>query len=104
EFLGAFALAPGEEETMLKRPATAAAAIVLIAVLVLTVTIAATASPSKRSPHAATLIVGGIHVGSVKDAGYNQAQHDGLVYMQKHVTGIKLIDASNIPEAPQRES
>jgi basic membrane lipoprotein Med (substrate-binding protein (PBP1-ABC) superfamily) len=87
---------------MLKRPATAVVAV--LAPLLLTATVAATASPSKRSATAATLIVGGIHLGSVKDAGYNQAQHDGLVYMQKHVPGVKLIEASNIPEGPQVET
>ena len=89
---------------MLRRPATVISAVVLIGAIVLTATVVATASPSKRSAHAATLVVGGIHVGSVKDAGYNQAQHDGLVYMQKHVSGIKLIEASNIPEGPQVET
>ncbi len=52
----------------------------------------------------ATLIVGGIHVGSVKDAGYNQAQHDGLMYLKKHVAGVKVIEASNVPEGPQVET
>ena len=89
---------------MLKRPATAVVVTIMIAALVLTATVVATASPAKRSTHAATLVVGGIHLGSVKDAGYNQAQHDGLVYMQKHVAGVKLIEASNIPEAPQVET
>jgi basic membrane lipoprotein Med (substrate-binding protein (PBP1-ABC) superfamily) len=89
---------------MLKRPAIAVVVVLVTAVLVLTATIVATASPSKKSGHAATLIVGGIHLGSVKDAGYNQAQHDGLVYMQKHVPGVKLIEASNIPESPQVET
>lgn len=61
-------------------------------------------SSAHAAKHATTLIVGGIHVGSVKDAGYNQAQHDGLVYMKKHLHGVKLIEASNIPESPQVET
>ena len=67
----------------------------------LTALVASTAGGSSRSSE---LIVGGIHVGSVTDAGYNQAQHDGLVYLQKHVSGIKLIEASNVPEGPQVET
>jgi basic membrane lipoprotein Med (substrate-binding protein (PBP1-ABC) superfamily) len=47
------------------------------------------------------LIVGGVHVGSVTDAGYNQAQHMGLVYLKNHLSGVKVIEASNIPEGPQ---
>jgi basic membrane protein A len=89
---------------MVKRRAAALVAVLVIATVVLAASVIATASPSKRSAHAATLIVGGIHIGSVKDAGYNQAQHDGLVYMQKHVPEIKLIEASNIPEGPQVET
>lgn len=61
------------------------------------------ASSAPAAPKA-TLIVGGIHVGSVKDAGYNQAQHDGLMYMQKRLAGVKVIEASNVPEGPQVET
>jgi basic membrane lipoprotein Med (substrate-binding protein (PBP1-ABC) superfamily) len=49
------------------------------------------------------LVVGAIHVGSIKDAGYNEAQHDGLVAMQKKVPGIKVLEAENIPEGPDSE-
>ena len=63
------------------------------------------ASFASATPRATpTLIVGGIHVGSVTDAGYNQAQHDGLVYLKNHVKGVKLLEASNIPESPQVET
>jgi basic membrane protein A and related proteins len=46
------------------------------------------------------ITVGAIHVGSITDAGYNQAEHAGLVYMTQHVSGVKLIEASNVPEDP----
>jgi len=36
------------------------------------------------------LIVGAIHVGSIHDASYNQAEHDGLVSMTKSVVSLKL--------------
>jgi basic membrane lipoprotein Med (substrate-binding protein (PBP1-ABC) superfamily) len=63
-------------------------------------------SPASSAPAAprATLIVGGIHVGSVKDAGYNEAQHDGLMYLKSHVAGVEVIEASNVPEGPQVET
>src|SRR5579859_548416 len=59
---------------------------------------------SPSASRANTLIVGGIHVGSVKDAGYNEAQHDGLMYLQAHVPGVKVIEAENIAEGPGVES
>lgn len=46
------------------------------------------------------LIVGAVHVGSVDDAGYNQAQHEGLMEMKDAVEGLKVIEAENIPEGP----
>jgi basic membrane protein A and related proteins len=49
------------------------------------------------------LIVGALHVGSIQDAGYNQAQHDGLVYLEDNVPGIKLIEASNVSEGPDSQ-
>jgi basic membrane protein A len=50
-----------------------------------------------------TLTVGALHVGSVKDNGYNQAMHEGLVEMTKNVKGIKLIEAENVPESADAE-
>jgi basic membrane protein A len=76
-------------------------AVLLAAAALVAAVVAGTASASSKPSE---LVVGGIHVGSVTDAGYNQAQHDGLVYLQKHVPGIKLIEASNVPEGPQVET
>ncbi len=50
------------------------------------------------------LTIGAIHVGSIHDAGYNQAEHDGLVAMTKTVPGIKLLEAENVPEGPGVET
>jgi basic membrane protein A len=86
------------------RAAAIVAVLAAVAAAVAVSTASSAASPSRSAGVNATLVVGGIHVGSVKDAGYNEAQHDGLVYMQKHVPGIKLVEASNIPEGPQVES
>lgn len=46
------------------------------------------------------LIVGAIHVGSIKDAGYNQMHHEALLEMTQKVKGVKLIEAENVPEGP----
>jgi basic membrane lipoprotein Med (substrate-binding protein (PBP1-ABC) superfamily) len=71
----------------------------LVATLVL-VACGGTTSPSNSLKPQTKLIVGAIHVGSVKDAGYNQAQHDGIMAMQKAIPGVKVIEAENVPEGP----
>jgi basic membrane protein A and related proteins len=55
------------------------------------------------SATAPKLIVGALHVGSVHDLGYNQAMHEGLLEMQKNISGIKLIEAENVPESADAE-
>jgi basic membrane protein A and related proteins len=79
------------------------AAVLSLAAVALVVAVLGSSASAPAAPQA-TLVVGGIHVGSVKDAGYNQAQHDGLMYMKKHVAGVKVIEASNVPEGPQVET
>jgi basic membrane lipoprotein Med (substrate-binding protein (PBP1-ABC) superfamily) len=49
------------------------------------------------------LIVAGVHVGSINDAGYNEAQHDGLTYLKEHLDGVEVIEAENVPEGPDVE-
>jgi basic membrane lipoprotein Med (substrate-binding protein (PBP1-ABC) superfamily) len=56
-----------------------------------------------QSSSGTQLIVGALHVGSIHDLGYNEAMHDGLVEMEKNVSGIKLIEAENIPESADAE-
>jgi len=65
-----------------------------------TPTVTVTATPTTVPT---VLTVGAIHVGSIKDAGYNQAQHEGLVAMTQKVPGIKLLEAENVPEGPDVE-
>lgn len=49
------------------------------------------------------LVVGALHVGSITDAGYNQAQHEGLVAMTEAIPNVKLIEAENVPESADAE-
>jgi basic membrane protein A and related proteins len=67
-----------------------------------TVVAAACGGAAQTTPAAGPtkLIVGALHVGSVKDAGYNEAQHSGLMKMTSKVPGIKLLEAENVPEGP----
>jgi basic membrane protein A and related proteins len=53
--------------------------------------------------HQTSLIVGALHVGSINDAGYNQAMHDGLIDMQQNVPGIQLLEAEQVPETADAE-
>ena len=83
-----------------RRRGRAALAIAFIGIVAL---IAGACSSSNKTSGGSTktkLTVAGIHVGSVTDAGYNQAQHDGLMYLKDHVAGVKVIEAENIPEGP----
>ena len=68
-----------------------------------TPTATSSAATQTASPAAIRLVVGAIHVGSIKDAGYNQAEHDALAYMAQQVPGIKLLEAENVPEGPDVE-
>ncbi len=58
---------------------------------------------SGSSTGAAQLVVGALHVGSIHDLGYNQAMHEGLEEMKKNISGIKVIEAENVPESADAE-
>jgi len=66
------------------------------------------ATPAAEAPADAAaagekIIVGALHVGSMADAGYNQAQHAGLVAMSETLPNVELIEAENIPENADSE-
>ena len=48
-------------------------------------------------------IVGVLHVGSMTDAGYNQAHHDGIAEMQKNLPNVKVVEVENVPESADAE-
>jgi basic membrane lipoprotein Med (substrate-binding protein (PBP1-ABC) superfamily) len=48
-------------------------------------------------------VVGALHVGSIHDLGYNQAMHEGLEEMKKNISGVKVIEAENVPESADAE-
>lgn len=66
------------------------------------------AAPAPASSDAADsaepkLIIGALHVGSVSDAGYNQAHHDGLLAMTSELPNVELKEAENVPESADAE-
>ncbi len=87
----------------------------LAAVLLAVLLIAACAAPAAPAAPAASsaaegtatagekVIVGALHVGAINDAGYNQAQHDGLAAMAKALPNVQLIEAENVPESADAE-
>lgn len=49
------------------------------------------------------LIVGALYVGSVQDAGFNQAMHEGIMEIKDNIPCVEIIEAENIPEGPDAE-
>jgi basic membrane lipoprotein Med (substrate-binding protein (PBP1-ABC) superfamily) len=51
----------------------------------------------------ARLKVGILHIGSVTDAGYNQAHAEGIQEMKKNLPGVEVIQVENVPEGADAE-
>jgi basic membrane protein A len=58
---------------------------------------------TEAPPEEPCLIVGTIYVGTVDDAGYNRAQHDGMLAMQEAIPCIEILEAENVPEGADAE-
>ena len=71
--------------------------LVFLVVFCLVVAAMATVSAAPK------LIVGILHVGSVADAGYNQAHYDGIQAMKENLPNVEVIEAENIPEGAEAE-
>jgi basic membrane protein A len=49
------------------------------------------------------LKVGILHIGSINDAGYNQAHAEGVQIMKKNLPEVELIEVENVPEGADAE-
>jgi len=49
------------------------------------------------------LKVGILHIGSIADAGYNQAHAEGVQVMKKNLPGVEVIEVENVPEGADAE-
>ena len=49
------------------------------------------------------LKVGILHIGSIADAGYNQAHAEGAQVMKKNLPNVELIEVENVPEGADAE-
>jgi basic membrane lipoprotein Med (substrate-binding protein (PBP1-ABC) superfamily) len=75
----------------------------LLTVVAITALLLVGCGTSSSSTGAPQFIVGALHVGSIHDLGYNQAMHEGLEEMKKNISGIKVIEAENVPESADAE-
>jgi basic membrane protein A and related proteins len=79
---------------------------IMVRIRVLAAACAALAALLAGGPMAAQdkpLTVGAIYVGSVNDYGYNRAMKDGLEEMKRNISGLKLIEAENVPETAEAQ-
>ena len=49
------------------------------------------------------LIVGILHIGSITDAGYNQAHAEGVQIMKRNLPEVEIIEVENVPEGADAE-
>jgi basic membrane protein A and related proteins len=54
-------------------------------------------------PAGPCLTIGAIYVGSVNDAGFNQAMHDSLLEVKQNLDCVEILEAENVYEGPQAE-
>ena len=47
--------------------------------------------------------VGALHVGAINDAGYNQAQHEGLMKLKEAMPNVEVLEVENVPESADAE-
>lgn len=62
-------------------------------------TVAPTTAPAVAAEPC--LIIGALYVGSVTDAGFNQALHESLLDVKENIPCVSFIEAENIPEGPE---
>jgi basic membrane protein A len=55
------------------------------------------------APAQSKLKVGILHIGSIADAGYNQAHAEGVQVMKKNLPNVEIIEVENVPEGADAE-
>src|SRR6185503_10175070 len=55
------------------------------------------------APSQGKLTVGILHIGSITDAGYNQAHAEGIQVMNKNLPEVEVIEVENVPEGADAE-
>ena len=67
------------------------------------IALVALAPGREAAAQAPKLKVGILHVGSVNDAGYNQAHAEGVQVMKRNLPEVEVIEVENVPEGPDAE-
>ena len=57
--------------------------------------------PTEAAP---CLIIGALYIGSINDAGYNQAMHDSLMEVKNNIPCVDILEAENVYEGPAAET
>jgi basic membrane protein A len=73
--------------------------LILLTGLVVAIVLSLTGTPSAQPK----LKVGILHIGSIADAGYNQAHAEGAQVMKKNLPNVELIEVENVPEGADAE-
>jgi len=96
---GCPAVKKGEEKMDRKRSSKGFALLALLSCLVMVIVFnfAGAASAQRK------LKVGILHIGSIADAGYNQAHAEGVQIMKKNLPNVELIEVENVPEGADAE-
>ena len=71
---------------------------VLVAALLTVLLLAASIAPAQPK-----LTVGILHIGSITDAGYNQAHAEGVQVMKRNLPEVEVIEVENVPEGADAE-
>jgi len=82
-----------------KRSNKGFALLAILTGLVLAIVLSFTGTPSAQPK----LKVGILHIGSIADAGYNQAHAEGVQVMKKNLPNVELIEVENVPEGADAE-
>ena len=72
-------------------------------VLLLSLALVGFLSSAQEASAQAKLKVGILHIGSIADAGYNQAHAEGVQVMKKNLPEVEVIEVENVPEGADAE-
>jgi len=93
------AIKKGEEKMDRKRSSKGFALLALLTGLVMVIVFNFAGATSAQPK----LKVGILHIGSIADAGYNQAHAEGVQIMKKNLPNVELIEVENVPEGADAE-